>query len=224
MLRALGLAMVLAVALTAAAAAEESSADLVTLVARGDTDGLADLLSAGVAAETLNPQCPPQTRCKPITYAAEQSDPAILRLLLEAGADPNGTNSVGDNALIVAIMSGNAAGIDVLLEFGADMNQANRFGISALVGTVMMGDASLLAKLLEHGGDPNAQAVGDADSRQSVGGPPLLCVAAAGGHVAVVRLLLERGADLSPLFPSGPDPSDCIRKTGSSEMLALLPD
>ncbi|KKC37904.1 hypothetical protein WH87_09565 [Devosia epidermidihirudinis] len=207
------------------AAAEPTADDyLITAVAQGNADAVARHLDdPDTVSRELNPECPPGTRCKPITYAAEQSDPTILRMLLEAGADPNGTNSVGDNGLIMAIMSGNTRGVDMLLAFGADVNQANRFGISALIGATMMGDSVLLEKLLSNGGDPNTRAQpSGGDANQSVAGRPLLCIAAEGGYVDAVGVLIRQGAALDAPSGVGETTADCIEATGSTEMLSLL--
>lgn len=211
------------VALPVAGAEPTANDFLITAVARGNAEAVGrHLANPETVAKELDPVCPAHTRCKPITYAAELRDPQILQMLLVAGADPNGTNSVGDNALIVAIMNGNTLGIDVLLEFGGDVNQANYFGISAFVGAAMMGDAALVEKLHEHGGDPNAQVTFDRGNNQSSASEPLLCLVAMSGNVEVARVLLEHGAN--PDLPGGlgRTPADCIEASGSAPMLALL--
>jgi ankyrin repeat protein len=206
------------------AAAEEAAAPdtLIAAVARGDDEAVARHLGNPETVRTeLDPACPPHTRCKPVTIAAELGNPTVLRLLLEAGADPNGTNSVGDNALILAIINGNTQSVDVLLQFGANPNQPNSFGISAVSGVVMQGDTKMLETLLAAGGDPNTMMAGGR-GKQSGMGVPLLCVAALAGQAEVMRLLVEHGADRSMANPMGRPAPDCMGRKWSPEIDEVL--
>ena len=55
----------------------------------------------------------------PLIMAVHGGNPAILEMLLEAGADVNG-NTPGHTALHAAVLRGNLAAVDVLLAHGAD--------------------------------------------------------------------------------------------------------
>ncbi|KQU94101.1 hypothetical protein ASC68_20770 [Devosia sp. Root105] len=196
---------------------------LIAAVALGDAEAVAKHLADPETVRTeLDPECPPQTRCKPVILASEQGDPTILRLLLEAGADPNGTNSVGDNALILAIIKGNSQSVDVLLQFGGDPNQPNMFGISALSGVIMQGDTAMLKTLLDGGGDPHMMVDGSGGGKQSGMGVPLLCVAALSGQAEAVRLLIAHGADRRMVNVMGRPAKDCAGRRWSPEIAELL--
>ena len=60
--------------------------------------------------------------CTPIIIAAEYDQPAILTMLLEAGADPNTSDVKGMSALYTAANCGNLRAGKVLVEAGADIN------------------------------------------------------------------------------------------------------
>lgn len=138
------------------AAAQKMHSELLGFVRQNDEAAVKQLLeNPEIVKRELNPECPPQTRCKPITFAAENGNLNILKMLLDAGADPNGATSIGDTPLIIAIMSNQKAAIDMLLQYKADVNRTNKFGISAFVGAVGMGDYVLVENLLKHGADVN---------------------------------------------------------------------
>jgi ankyrin repeat protein len=196
---------------------------LIAAVYRGDADAVAKhLLDPDTVALELNPECPPHTRCKPITFAAEQPDTTILKMLLEAGADPNGTNSVGDNGLIMAIMNGNVEGIEMLLAHGGDVNQVNRFGISPFTGAVMSGSHDLVARFIEAGANPNLEIIFGGGDGQSPLRKPILALAIEFKHTKVVQALLEGGADPSCPDAIGRLPIDYAEHVGTPEIVALI--
>jgi ankyrin repeat protein len=135
---------------------EQMRSELLGAVYENDEAAVKRLLSdAGIVQRELDPQCPPNTRCKPITFATESGNLNILKMLLDAGADPNGATSIGDTPLIIAIMSEQSAALDMLLQYKADVNQMNKFGASAFTGATGMGDYALVEKFLQHGADVN---------------------------------------------------------------------
>ena len=108
----------------------------------------------------------------------------------------------------------------LLLNVGADPNTIHR-GISAIYTTMfedlenrntLRTDFSPLKLLLEHGGDPNL-------ASPSVAARTLLCVAAGLGNVGLIRLLGERGAQVTLAAENGPTPM--FEAVHNSEKLAV---
>jgi len=60
------------------------------------------------------------------------ADPAIMRALLRAGADPNAKNFIGDTPLMNAVVIGNEEALPILLAYGARVSDKNDKGLTAL--------------------------------------------------------------------------------------------
>ncbi len=105
-----------------------------------------------------------------------------VRLLLEAGAD---RRHLGWTALHAAAALGSLD--DVRASLGADLEALDSWERTPFLLAVLAGDIPKAALLLESGAK--------ADARGRCGCPPL-SYAVQGGHPAMARWLLERGADL----------------------------
>ncbi len=121
----------------------------------------------------------------PVHAAALAGNAAVLRLLLDAGADPNATSDHG-TPLQYAVGQGHCAAVEELLASGADPNCVDRYECSPLRRAVQNGDYDCARMLLERGASPNAA--------PGVLGAPI-GEAVASGNEALTRLLLEHGAD-----------------------------
>ena len=125
----------------------------------------------------------------PLIYAARSGHEAVVRLLLEHGADVEAKDKErGETALILAAGSGYEAIVRRLLERRADVEAKEKERGTALILSAMLGHEAVVWLLLEHGADVEAK-----DKER---GGTALILAAGLGHEAVVRLLLERGADI----------------------------
>ena len=120
----------------------------------------------------------------PLIIAAYNGHEAIVRLLLEAGADKEAKDNDGFTPLINAAYNGHEAVVRLLLEAGADKEAKDNDG-DPLIIAAMSGHEAIV-RLLEAGADK--------DAKDKNGHTPLL-EAAARGHEAIVRLLLEAGAN-----------------------------
>ncbi len=106
--------------------------------------------------------------------------------LLKGGVSPNVMDADGTPALMAATLFASADMVDLLLKHGAEPNRAGPGGATALMWAVP--NVEKVRSLLSHGANVNA--------RSDTGRTALLVAAAYPGTVGVLRLLLDRGADL----------------------------
>jgi ankyrin len=138
-----------------------------------------------------------------LVFAARVGDLASAKLLLAAGANVNDKDAWGISAVTLAAHSGFATLVDFLLDAGAEPNAADA-GFSALHEAIMRRDQHMVTSLLAHGADPNAPLRAWTPTRRSskdwnfypelVGATPLW-IAARFSEPAVIRALVDRGAD-----------------------------
>jgi len=147
-----------------------------------------------------------------------------VRLLLEKGAEVNAKSKQGHTALSIAASRaagetsgkrGSAEVVEALLDHGADLSVANILGAAA-----RSGDIAVVKLLLERGADPNSRnkiggpapmsAKRASELNKSGGmltspilglpentdGTPLMYAAHA-GNTEIIKLLLEKGADVN---------------------------
>jgi ankyrin repeat protein len=126
--------------------------------------------------------------------ALRQGDTASLRTSMRAGADVNSRDADGTTLLMQAALYATAADLEFLLAHGADANAKNNAGHTALMRAVP--DLAKVKLLVEHGANVNALA-------QST--TPLLIAAGTPHAEALVRYLLDKGADLAAVNQLGAD-------------------
>ena len=125
----------------------------------------------------------------PLMMAALYGDAALVRDLLEQGASPNAWNDAGATALMWSV--DDIEKVKALVARGADVNARSNDGRSPiLVAAGIRGNREVLTFLLDHGANPSLKGSGNA-----TGGTPL-GEAAKASDEAMVRLLIERGADV----------------------------
>jgi ankyrin repeat protein len=145
--------------------------------------------------------------------AIRDGDIGRMTAALNRGADPNCKDAEGWPALAQAALYANGMAIEILLERGADANAATPEGLTAL--HVAAGDAAKARQLIAHGADVNA--------RTKAGRTPLLIAARQDGAYPVVKLLIEKGADVKALdsvpdFFSGPGLNALMLAAKSSDV------
>lgn len=118
-------------------------------VERKQPEALKALLAAGVAPNEKN--APPMESGKTIVFeAVDSGDAALVRTLVEAGADAKVANEYGVPPLAEAARVGNLAIVEILLQAGADPNAAPG-GFPLLYGPVNEGHLDVVRLLLTSG-------------------------------------------------------------------------
>jgi ankyrin repeat protein len=142
---------------------------------------------------------------------------AIVQALLAHGADPNAVDTLGRSALLDAFLSKNQASVPLLLKHGAVPMKKEAERLLCL--SAEFGDLDLVRYLLEHGAEVNggfpANQVEDRDDTP-------LQRAAAEGHTAVARLLIERGARLDPVVYLNQTPLMSAAQEGNDDLVRTL--
>jgi ankyrin repeat protein len=137
------------------------------------------LLTAGVSAQT-------DTSRDALFAAIRRGSVADVNRLLKAGASPNTLDADGTPALMAATLFGDADLVKLLLERGADANRAGTGGTTALMWAVP--NLEKVRLLLAHGASVNARSETDRTA--------FLVAASYPRTVGVLRLLIDRGADI----------------------------
>jgi len=153
-----------------------------------DIQVVRQLLSKGGVA--LDPPAKPYSVNKPLAYACAYGSLDIVKLLVEAGADPNGRTAYGDTPLIKADEHGNYDICEYLIEVGADINVPNDFGVSPFIGLCGGGKLELVRLAIKHNADVNARYVAKIGAGTGKLNYSPLQAAVWNGRKEVVHLLL----------------------------------
>ena len=131
----------------------------------------------------------------PLMQAVLYGDADSVRELLDGGADPNIRNEAGATALMWAV--DDLAKTRLLLDHGADVNQRSDDGRTPLlIAAGQYGSSEVVKLLLDRGAKLTAK------SPSIMGYMTPLTEAASAGDDALLRILIERGADVkSEGFP-----------------------
>jgi ankyrin repeat protein len=173
-----------------------------------------DLPTLSKLVRDSGPNAPDAHGSSPLMYAAALGSPESMRLLLDAGADPNTANIFAATALMWC--AGDVAKVRLLLSKGAKVDARSQLGRTPLLIAAAYDGATEAARLLiEKGADVNAR---------DKSGMSVLQQAASSNHIELVRLLLAKGADVNTADQGGFTPLMAAANNGdrNAELVKLL--
>jgi ankyrin repeat protein len=154
---------------------QPTPADLARAVNEDALDVVAAQLALGLDPDALEGRA--------LASAARAGRLEMLRLLLDAGADPNLGGAGNQTALAAAVIHHQDAAVDLLLDRGAKAGGDPRSGVPPLLFAL---DVEIAERLLDAGAP--------VDARDARGGTALMGAVLI-GDADLVDLLLERNAD-----------------------------
>lgn len=141
-----------------------------------------------------------------LTLAAGSGDLAMVRLLLDHGANPNLVVSHADTALMAAARTGNGDIIRALVAKNADVEARDHAGRTALLWAVRSGSLDAVTAILNAGANVNVA---------NYAGTTPLALAARRGNTEIVELLRKQGAhgDPKPGAGAANSPEVAVKKS-----------
>lgn len=150
-------------------------------------------------------------RQKLLHKACRRGDLEMVKKLLRAGIDKDGSDSDGDTPLNFASANGRTAVVKALLRVGADKDKGDIDGCTPLFNACLRGHSRVGEMLLRAGAD-----IGNAKHCN-----PLIA-ACNQGHVQIAEMLLCAGADPEKETWEGKTPLFAACSDGSSEIAEVL--
>jgi|SRR5579871_195804 len=178
--------------------------------ARQDDLKLADqLLRAGANVNAAN-----RYGVTALYLACVNGSAPMIERLLEAGADANAVWTEGETPLMLAARTGNVEAAKVLLANGADVNAKEPVhGQTPLMWAAAEAHPAMMRELIAHGADVNMRSTVQHWQRQvtseprekwlPLGGFTALLFAARQGCVECEHVLVDAGADVNMVDPTG---------------------
>lgn len=155
-----------------------------------------------------------RTNKTPLLWAAENGHEALVKLLLEQGADQECRGTDHRTPLLWAARKGHEALVKLLVEQGADRECKDRDHRTPLSLAAQYGHEVVLRLLLQQGAN--------LESKDSMKGRTPLSMASMRGKVAVVKLLLEHNADQNYRDQEGRTPLSLAAAHGHVDVVQLL--
>src|SRR5438093_4776711 len=146
--------------------------------------------------------------------AIERGSIADVERLLKSGVSANLTDAEGTPALMAATLFADVRMVELLLQHGADANQPGPSGTTALMWA--MPDLAKARLLLAHGANVNARSENDRTA--------LVVAASYPQTVDLLRLLLDKGADLRAQDKGGATALGLALRSADVEVVRLLVD
>jgi len=154
------------------------------------------------------------TRSTPLATAASNGHVGIMRLLIGARAEPNRPGRDGRTALLAAVRGGHLPVIDFLGDIGSVKRHSSPEGDSALVRAAFDNQLDIVQALV--------RARASVNEAQRNGGFVPSHAAVTGGHLEILRYLLESRASLHCFAKNGENLMTNAAWHGHEEMFHFL--
>jgi ankyrin repeat protein len=183
-------------------------ADLLDAVRAEDLSAVKALVEAGV---NLNEYGEYDT---PLATAAQKGYDSIVDYLLQAGAEVDKANRVGNTPLLIAINENHPSIVNKLIKAGAKVNAGvTPQGYTPLIAAAMGGNDAIVKLLLDNGAEVDAKNVGR--------NTPLMW-ATRNGYWSVAKDLLKAGADVNAENKEGVTPFALTLLKGDPDLVTLM--
>jgi ankyrin repeat protein len=207
---------------------KSGSTALTSAVLRGNTVVIQDLLAAGAnprvgdnAGTGLLQIAHGGNTCTVFAFGCNSTE--VQRLLTHAGLTSSNLVQLVPIRPRVALTNGGSL-VDFLSR-NPQLNQLESFGVisvPAVAITAFLGDVDGTRLLLDRGADPSTAGTSTDFPNRADTTPLMLAAAAARPNPAVIRLLLDRGADVRPRDVRGRTALDWALLMGDTESARLL--
>lgn len=134
----------------------DTEVPLVAAVYQGNPAMIQTLIAAGADLNKLDFS----VNACPIGMAIQQNRPDLVKLLLDAGASPEGGN-LEENGLAIAARKNNLSLLQMLLDAGADPNAGMEDDYRVIMQAASQGHLEMVQCLVAHGADVNAWSQGE---------------------------------------------------------------
>ena len=169
----------------------------------------------------------------PLHMAVINHHTDIAGLLIDRGADIEARDIAGATPLLEAVIKRFDDLVSLLLEAGADPLRRNNAGVSPIAAAASTHRATLTRMLLAKASNPPSELLTEAVRKDfpdivatlldsGVNGSPALHDAALKGRIAMLRLLLEHGANANHRSSSGATPLHDAAIGGNVEAVRVL--
>jgi ankyrin repeat protein len=167
------------------AALAQAPRDLPTAVQAGASKRALEMIRSG--ADVNQAQGDGST---PLLWAVNRQDYEVTQALLAKKANPNAVNEFGAMPLTEAARLNDDMLVKMLLDAGGKVDSANPDDETALMLAIKNGNLQMTETLVKAGANVNRI--------EKFHNQTPLIYAAAGGHIAIVKLLLSKDADVRP--------------------------
>jgi ankyrin repeat protein len=213
--------------------AEENNSPLMFAARDNNADAIKKLIAAGAAVNAKN-----ALGSTPLMWAASAGSIDAVKCLLAAGAEVNARTRQGKTALSLTIeyFSPNhneqnkyafALIVRELIASGANIRSKEDIGLTPLLWAAVAGNRDIAAELIDAGADVNMKSRIRIQVHQYLTVTPLIysiinCTDEKSGTLEVVKLLLERGANVNARDSKGRTALDWAEEEKDEEIVNIL--